>query len=96
MLLEDDNSNQIQKPELIFPLEFPLKVIGRDEDDFTEFVVKLVSLHVPGLQLSDFKERRSRHGNYVSVSVTFTAESRAQVDALYIELSKHERVLFVI
>jgi len=39
---------------------------------------------------------RSSRGNFVSVSVTFTAESRAQLDALYEELGRHKRVLYVI
>jgi putative lipoic acid-binding regulatory protein len=94
--LEDAKINQEPLPQLSFPLEFPLKIIGRDEDDFTGFVVELVSSLVPGLQLSDFSGKRSRAGNYVSVSVTFIAESRAQVDALYEELGRHERVLYVI
>jgi len=71
-------------------------VIGRDEDDFTGFVVELVSRHVPGLQCTGFSEKRSSRGNFVSVSVTFTAESRAQLDALYEELGRHKRVLYVI
>jgi putative lipoic acid-binding regulatory protein len=80
-------------PELSFPCEYPLKVIGKAEDNFMEFVVELVSRHVPGLPLEAFTARSSREGTYLSVSVTFIAESRAQVDALYQELGLYPRVL---
>ncbi len=80
-------------PELNFPCEYPVRVIGRDEDGFFEFVCELVTRHVPGLAVEDFKSNPSSAGKYVSVSVTFIAESRAQIDALYQELGSHKRVL---
>ena len=85
--------DDIPMPELAFPCEYPLKVIGKDEDNFFEFVIELVSHHVPGLPFEMFTTRRSGGGKYLSVSVTFIAESRAQVDALYAELGIHPRVL---
>ncbi len=85
--------DDIPLPELAFPCEFPLKVIGKDEDDFFEFVLEVVSHHVPGLPFESFTSRHSGGGKYLSVSVTFIAGSRAQVDALYTELGSHPRVL---
>jgi len=35
----------------------------------------------------------SRGGRFVSVTVTITAESRAQLDAIYADLRAHEQVL---
>jgi len=78
--------------ELIFPCEYPVKVIGRDENDFTGFVIDVVSRHVPHLTGDDFSTRSSSGEKYISVSVTFIAESRQQVDALYDELGKDDRV----
>lgn len=79
-------------PELKFPCEYPVKVIGKDEDAFFDFVVELVSRHVPGLSVEKFSTHRSSGGKYITVSVTFVAESRPQVDALYKELGEHQRV----
>jgi putative lipoic acid-binding regulatory protein len=78
--------------ELIFPCEYPVKVIGRDENDFTAFVIEVVTRHVPQLTHADFSMRSSGGEKYISVSVTFTAESRQQVDAMYAELGRDERV----
>lgn len=85
-----DNLNAI---ELSFPCEYPVKVFGRDEDNFKEFVIELISHHVPGLPFEAFSTRQSSGGKYLAVSVTFIAESRAQVDALYQDLGEHPRVL---
>ncbi len=82
----------MQEFELAFPCEYPVRVIGVDVDDFQGFVVQVVSRHVSGLSADDFAARKSRESTYISVSVTFTAESRAQVTALYQELGADPRV----
>ncbi len=81
------------EPELSFPCEYPIRVIGKDEDDFAAFVMEVVSRHVPDLPADSYSFRPSSQGKYLSVAVTFIAESRAQVDGLYKELGSHARVL---
>lgn len=84
----DDNFT----PELNFPCEYPIKVIGADNDNFFDFVVDLVSRHAPEVMPHEFTVNRSSGGKYLAVSVTIIAESRAQVDALYKEMGTHERI----
>lgn len=79
-------------PELNFPCEYPVKVIGYDEADFFDFVVDLVTRHAPGSSAQDFSVNRSSGGKYASVSVTILAESREQVDAMYAEMRQHKRI----
>ena len=83
-------------PDLVFPCDFPLKVIGKDEDGFFDFVVELVSHHVPDLPAEAYTAHSSSAGKYLSVSVTFLAQSRAQVDALYEEMSRHKRIVMAL
>ncbi len=85
--------DDLPMPELAFPCEYPVKVIGKDEDGFAEFVIELITRHVPGLAEDAFTSRRSGGGKYLSISVTFIALSRAQVDALYVDLGADPRVL---
>ena len=40
--------------------------------------------------------RLSNGGQYLAVTVTFTAQSRAQLDTIYRELGQHERVVMVL
>lgn len=85
----------MQDNELLqFPARFPLKVMGRDEDDFETLVVEIVNRHVEG-EL-DVKTRPSRDGNFIAVTVTFEAHSKDQLDALYRELTGHDRVLMAL
>jgi putative lipoic acid-binding regulatory protein len=84
--------NEMDLPELNFPCEYPIKVIGRDEENFVEFVFEILSHHIPELLMEAFTTSRSSGGKYVSVSVTIIAESRAQVTSLYEELGRHPRV----
>ena len=81
---------------LEFPCRFPIKVMGRNETGFTELVVAAVRQHAGDLVEGDIASRPSRTGRYLAVTVTFTAESRAQVDAIYRLLSATEQVLFLL
>ncbi|MGE3847906.1 MAG: YbeD family protein [Gammaproteobacteria bacterium] len=81
---------------LEFPCDFPLKVMGLATADFPVLVRGIVDRHVVGLAADAVRATPSRQGKYVSLTVTVRAESQAQLDALYTELSAHERVLMVL
>lgn len=82
--------------ELEYPISFPLKVIGLDEPDFENFVIEIVRSHIPELLEENIMSKLSKGDKYRSVSFQFIAESRAQMDALYAELSSHKRVLMIL
>ena len=79
-----------------FPCPFSVKAMGLAADDFDALVVSIISRHVPGLGKGSVQTQSSSGGKYLSVTVTITARSRAQLDALYTELSQHERVAMVL
>ncbi len=81
---------------LTFPCDFPLKIMGRAGPDFDALVTEIVLRHVDSLREDALSVRESRDGNYLAVTVTVQVESRVQLDALYRELSGHERVLMVL
>jgi uncharacterized protein len=81
---------------LEFPCDFPLKVVGRAREDFDALVTAIVRRHIAGLASDAVTARTSREGRYVSLTVTVRAESRAQLDALYTELSGHADILLVL
>ena len=80
---------------LEFPCSFPLKAVGKGIDDFEDLVVSIVQRHVPTLGEGCVTSRPSRQGKYLAVTVTFIAESKVQLEAIYRELGDHERVLMV-
>lgn len=80
---------------LQFPCEFPIKVMG-EPPEFVELVRELVNTHLETPNDFHLSVRESRNARYLSVTVTITATSREQLDAIYRELSAHERVLMAL
>jgi putative lipoic acid-binding regulatory protein len=79
-----------------FPCDFPLKVLGRRSDEFRSIVLGIVQKHAGAIAAERIEERPSRDGNYLSLTCTFPAQSREQLDALYRDLTSCERVLIVL
>ena len=78
---------------LAFPCRFPIKAMGRAEPGFDSLVVEIVRRHVPDLGEGAVVSRPSKGGNWVSVTVTIEASSKAQLDAIYQALSDNEKVV---
>lgn len=89
---EDESQDEL----LTFPCEFPFKVMGIVADDFEKFVMEIMHRHCSDLTEGAFTTRTSSGGKYMSITIMITATSRAQLDALYMELSQHERVVMVL
>lgn len=79
-----------------FPCPFPLKIMGKAEDAFAQAVLPIITRHDPAFDGSRVEMRASSAGKYVSLTCTVQATSRAQLDALYRELSSHPLVKIVL
>lgn len=75
-----------------FPCEIAVKAMGKADSDFETIVVEIIRRHAPDLGEGSVSSKPSSKGNYLSVTVHVNAASRAQMDALYEELSAHEAV----
>jgi len=80
---------------LEFPVAFPIKAMGRQDDAFRDAVVQTVQVHTDAQAVTEVREQLSRNGNFVSVTVTFTAHSKDQLDVIYQALHDHELVMMV-
>jgi putative lipoic acid-binding regulatory protein len=78
---------------LEFPCEFPIKVMGRTGVAFRAITLEIVERHAGKLDASRISERLSGKGNYQSITYTVEAQSRAQLDAIYRELTASGIVL---
>ncbi|RLJ68278.1 YbeD family protein [Sulfurisoma sediminicola] len=81
---------------LEFPCDFPLKIMGATRDDFAQAIVAVVLKHAPDFDPAGVTMRPSKAGNYLSLTCTIRATSKAQLDALYRELSSHPLVRVVL
>jgi putative lipoic acid-binding regulatory protein len=81
---------------LEFPCSFPLKIIGLAGDAMARGVLEVVLRHAPDFDAATMETRSSSAGRYLSLTCTINATSRAQLDALYRELSSHPLVTMVL
>ena len=89
----EDNKTGEEESLMEFPCSFPIKAMGKAIDDFDLLVVEIVRKHHSDVTEGSVKTRPSREGKYISVTVTINAQSREQLDNIYLELTAHERVL---
>ncbi len=78
---------------LEFPCDFPIKIMGPATDAFRSLALGIVTRHFGPLATSQLEERPSSGGKYLSLTCTVRAESKAQLDAVYTELTSCRQVL---
>jgi hypothetical protein len=77
---------------LEFPCDFPIKIMGLTQADFTQVMVEIVLRHAPDFAAQSVEMRASSGGKYLSLTCTIRATSKLQLDNLYRELSAHPLV----
>lgn len=82
--------------EIAYPVDFPIKVMGRKEPGFARTVVDIVRKHAPDFDESTVEMRPSKKDTYLSVTCTIIATSREQLDGLYQELNDQPAVVMVL
>ena len=79
-----------------FPCSFPIKLMGRETDEFRRTVRKLVEKHTGPLEDDAGESSLSRNGRFVSVTITVVAESREQLDNIYRDATAHDDVIMAL
>jgi putative lipoic acid-binding regulatory protein len=80
---------------MTFPCEFPIKVMGLNTEMFQLTISALMRKHVNSSEIA-YSSQPSRGDKYISITATFTAQNKEQLDALYQELNDHELVLMTL
>jgi uncharacterized protein len=94
---EPTMSDTVPEPSLIdFPSAFPIKVLGPQVDGFEAAMVVLARQFDPQFDDQHIERRPSSGGTYLGLTLTVTATSREQLDALYRVLSAHPMVKVVL
>jgi len=81
---------------LEFPCRFPVKAMGRQSADFESIVSDIVSRHANLWSQEPIRSTPSKAGNFVSVTAVVDAQSKAQIDAIYQDLTDCEQVLMAL
>ena len=79
-----------------YPSAFPIKVLGAQAEGFEAAMVAIARQFDAAFDDSMVERRPSKAGNYLGLTLTVTATSREQLDALYRTLSAHPMVKVVL
>ena len=92
----DESRSDLEETLLEFPCKFPVKAMGRDEDDFEALVTNIILAHAEKYMGEPVKINPSSSGKFVSVTVTIEAHSKAQLDKIYQVLTDCKQVLMAL
>ena len=81
---------------LEFPCDFGIKAMGESSAEFDSLVVSIVRRHSEDIDEGAVTTKQSSGGKFTSVTVMIRATSKAQLDAIYRDLSSHELVKYVL
>lgn len=75
-----------EPPKIVFPCDYPIRVIGYRTVDFRATVLRIVREHAPDVAEDDITIRDSREGGYCSLRLSFVASGEPQIRALHAAL----------
>ena len=85
-----------QPPKIIFPCEYPIKVLGRACEAFQQTVMAIFRSHAEGFDVSGVVVKDSRKGTFQSITITIEAKSEEQLSLIHRELMDTGLVSMVI
>jgi len=91
-----DIDSELINQVIEFPAEYGIKIIGLDEPEFEYLVKNILTLYIENNQSIAYAYKKSGQQKYISITCTFIAESRHQLDEIYAHMRSHPKVLMVL
>ena len=88
--------SESELPKIVFPCDYPIKVVGDTRAEFHNEVYDIVSKHDPTMTTDRISQRTSRKGNFSSISFMLQARSQEQLEALFADLKEIDAVRMVL
>lgn len=85
-----------QNPQIEFPCDYPIKVIGDHSDGFALTVTRVVQRFDPAFDPAHLTAQPSRNGRFMSVRVTLRATGEEQLQDLFAALKATGQVHMVV
>jgi len=83
-------------PRLVFPVEYPIKVVARQMPGLRAALDEVFERIAGAASLARTSERLSAEGRFVSVTYVFEAQSEAQIMELFSVLREMPDVMMVL
>ena len=81
---------------LVYPCDFPIKMMGRHTPEFIATARALVEKHTGPIGDALVKSALSKNERFVSVTITISAQSQQQLDDIYQDVSTHADMLMAL
>ena len=65
-----------EPPKIEFPCEYPIKVLGRNVDEFSSLVLEVFERHASGFDQETITVRTSRKATFTSMTITASGIGR--------------------
>ena len=91
-----DNNTPNQETFFEFPCKFPIKVMADANHEVIEYITNVLEENIEDSENIEFKTKNSKSGNYISITATFEAKSKIQLDTIYRKISSHPNVRMVL
>lgn len=79
-----------------FPCEFPIKILGKDNDVFKNTVSQIMAKHHQKYSEISVKKNNSKNKNYIALTWVVNVNNQDELDNIYKDLSKDKNILFVL
>ncbi len=81
---------------MVFPCDFPIKIIGKATPNFSQDIITIVRHHFPDTPDSAVTMQLSGQGKYQSITVVVHALDQISLDALYQDITQHPDIHMVL
>lgn len=86
-MLDRTPSRALREDLWVFPMDYPIKLIGEAGDDLHHAVVDILLKHFPEFKKETLTVQPSRTGKYHSITANLRFDELEQVHALYADLA---------
>lgn len=86
-MLDRTPSRELREDLWVFPMDYPIKLIGNAGEELRTAVVEILIKHFPEFDEASLKIQPSRTGKYHSLTAQLRFEEMEQVHALYADLA---------
>jgi len=85
------------EPErIVFPADYPIKVVARTSDDLRARIDAVFSRHFGPFEAHRVSERASAQSNFMALTYLMRVEAESQLGALHTELRAEPGVMLVL
>ena len=86
----------MEPEKIVFPCEYPVKVVARASDDLRERLDEIFTQHFGAFEAHRVSVRESAKANFVAITYTMLVQHVDQLGAVHTDLKKRSDIVMVL